>query len=28
LLSLERLRDQGLLQSSDLNLAQSPAFPV
>jgi len=27
LLSLERLRDQGLLQSSDLNLAQSPAFP-
>jgi 4-alpha-glucanotransferase len=27
LLSLERLRDQGLLQSSDLNLAQSPTFP-
>ena len=26
-LSLERLRDQGLLQSSDLNLAQSLAFP-
>src|SRR6202158_2443888 len=27
LLSLERLRDQGLLQSSDLNVAQAPPFP-
>ncbi|MGA2169828.1 MAG: 4-alpha-glucanotransferase [Terracidiphilus sp.] len=25
--SLERLRDQGLLQSSDLDLAQAPPFP-
>ncbi len=27
LLSLERLREQGLLQNSDLDLTQSPAFP-